>query len=82
MSDEKDVAERLTRGWSERSLRARLRPSALRRRWPIAVGVVAAVVIVAGAGFWVWHEQPSFCNAVVPQPHGRLCRGLLRGREP
>lgn len=26
----------------------------------IALGVAAAVVVAAGAGFWVWHEQPSF----------------------
>ncbi len=39
-----------------------------RRRWPVAVGVVAVVLLVAGGGFWVWHEQPSFCNAVCHQP--------------
>lgn len=38
------------------------------RRWPIVVGVIAAVVVAAGAGFWVWHEQPSFCNAVCHDP--------------
>lgn len=37
------------------------------RRW-IAVGVTAAVLVVAGAGFWVWHEQPSFCNAICHTP--------------
>lgn len=25
---------------------------------------MTAIIVVAGAGFWVWHEQPSFCNAV------------------
>ncbi len=39
-----------------------------KKKWPIVVGVVAAVVIVAGAGFWVWHEQPSFCNAICHTP--------------
>ena len=39
-----------------------------KKRWPVAVGVVAAVVIVAGAGFFVWHEQPSFCNSVCHTP--------------
>ena len=34
------------------------------KKWPIVVGVVAVVLIAAGAGFWVWHEQPSFCNAI------------------
>ena len=24
--------------------------------------------MVAGAGFWVWHEQPSFCNAICHSP--------------
>ena len=46
------------------------KPSGKRRgrRWPIVVGVIAAVVVAAGAGFWVWHEQPSFCNAVCHDP--------------
>lgn len=39
-----------------------------RRKAAIAVAVVAAVVVVAGAGFWVWHEQPSFCNAICHNP--------------
>lgn len=39
-----------------------------RRRLPITVGVVAVVAIVAGAGFFVWHEQPSFCNAICHAP--------------
>lgn len=38
-----------------------------RRRY-MTLGVVAAIVIVAGAGFWVWHEQPSFCNAICHAP--------------
>lgn len=39
-----------------------------RKKWPIVVGVVVAVLVVAGAGFWVWHEQPSFCNAICHTP--------------
>ena len=38
------------------------------RRWPIVAAVVAVVVAVAGGGFWVWHEQPSFCNAICHTP--------------
>ena len=38
-----------------------------KRGWIVA-GVVAAVIVVAGAGFWVWHEQPSFCNAICHSP--------------
>ena len=29
---------------------------------------MAAVIVVAGAGFWVWHETPSFCNAICHSP--------------
>ncbi|MCI8425258.1 MAG: cytochrome c3 family protein [Adlercreutzia sp.] len=43
-------------------------PKKPRRKGWIVAGVVAAVVIVAGAGFWVWHEQPSFCNAICHSP--------------
>lgn len=34
----------------------------------IIVGVVCAVVVAAGAGFFVWHEQPSFCGAICHDP--------------
>lgn len=43
-------------------------PKKPRRKGWIIAGVVAAVIIVAGAGFWVWHEQPSFCNAICHSP--------------
>lgn len=33
------------------------------RKLPIVIGTAAVVVAVAGAGFWTWHEQPSFCGA-------------------
>lgn len=32
-----------------------------KKKWPVVLGVVAAIIVVAGAGFWIWHEQPSFC---------------------
>lgn len=38
------------------------------KKWPIVVGVVVVVLIAAGAGFFVWHEQPSFCNAICHTP--------------
>ncbi len=30
----------------------------------VALGVVTVVLVTAGAGLWVWHEQPSFCATV------------------
>ncbi len=39
-----------------------------RRKWPIVVGVCAAVLVVAGTGFMMWHEQPSVCNAICHSP--------------
>lgn len=44
------------------------------KRW-ILVGVVCAIVVVAGAGFWVWHEQPSFCNVICHQPMDSYVEG-------
>lgn len=38
------------------------------RKWPLVAGVVALVLVVAGMGFWVWHEQPSFCGAMCHTP--------------
>lgn len=43
-------------------------PKRKRRRTAVAVGIVAAVAIVAGAGLLVWHEQPSFCSAICHTP--------------
>lgn len=34
----------------------------------IIAGIVAAVIVVAGIGFFVWHEQPSFCGAICHTP--------------
>lgn len=46
-------------------------PGRKRKKWSVAAGVVAAVLVVAGAGFWVWHEQPSFCAAVCHDTMGK-----------
>ncbi|HIW76751.1 MULTISPECIES: cytochrome c3 family protein [Gordonibacter] len=35
-----------------------------RRRVVTVLSVIAVVIIGAGAGFWVWHEQPSFCGTM------------------
>ena len=34
----------------------------------IIVGTIAVVVVVAGIGLFVWHEQPSFCGAICHTP--------------
>lgn len=41
----------------------------------IALGIIAVVIVAAGAGFWVWHEQPSFCNAVCHSPMDSYVEG-------
>jgi hypothetical protein len=43
-------------------------PKRKNRRLPIIVGTVVVVLAIAGAGFWVWHEQPSFCGAICHTP--------------
>ncbi len=39
-----------------------------RKRWPIVLGVAAIVLVAAGAGFFTWHQSPSFCNAICHSP--------------
>ena len=40
-----------------------------KRKKPLIIAVVViAVLVVAGAGMWVWHEQPSFCGAICHTP--------------
>ena len=43
-------------------------PLKKRSRKPLVLGVVVAVIVVAGAGLWVWHGQPGFCSAVCHTP--------------
>ena len=39
-----------------------------RKKTKIIAGVCAAVIVVAGIGMFIWHEQPSFCNAFCHSP--------------
>ena len=48
----------------------------------IVVGVVAAIVIVAGVGFTIWHEQPSFCNAICHDPMDPYVEGYYEENSP
>lgn len=58
MSEEKEV---------ERSVLGPA-PKKPKKKLVIVASVVAAIAVVAGAGFWVWHEQPSFCGAICHDP--------------
>ncbi len=42
-------------------------PKKGKKKLAIVAGVVA-VIVVLGAGLWVWHEQPEFCNAICHTP--------------
>lgn len=48
-----------------------------RRKWPIVLGCVAVVLAVGAAGFFVWHEQPGFCNAVCHVPMDNYVQGYF-----
>lgn len=37
-------------------------------RFYATLGIIVLVLAVSGGGFWVWHEQPSFCGAVCHTP--------------
>ncbi len=39
-----------------------------KKRTRVTIGVVVAVLVVAGIGGFVWHEQPGFCNAICHTP--------------
>ena len=41
------------------------------------MGVVAVVMVAAGVGFWTWHEQPSFCNAICHEPMDNYVEGYF-----
>ncbi len=43
------------------------------------VGVIVGVVVLLGVGLWVWHEQPSFCNAICHSPMDAYGATYLEG---
>lgn len=49
------------------------------KRGLITAGVIVAVIVVAFAAFWIWHEQPSFCNAVCHNPMDRYVETYYEG---
>ncbi len=54
---------------------------ARRKKRGIVAGVIVAVAVVAGASFWVWHEQPSFCNAICHSPMDYYVETYYEGDE-
>lgn len=43
-------------------------PKPKKKKLKVVLITVAAVIVVAAIGFFVWHEQPSFCNAICHTP--------------
>ena len=41
------------------------------------IGIVVAVIAVAGFGFWQWHETPEFCTAICHTPMDDAYRQTL-----
>lgn len=56
-------------------------PSNRKRKVAAVSAVVLAVVVAAGAGFFVWHEQPSFCNAICHVPMDAYGETLMSGSQ-
>ena len=52
---------------SEKSREPQNKRKSSTKKW-VVVGVAAAVIIAAGAGFLVWHEQPGFCGTICHTP--------------
>jgi hypothetical protein len=51
------------------------------RKRLIVVGVIVAVIAVAGVGFAVWHEQPGFCNFICHNPMDKYVETYSSGDD-
>lgn len=47
----------------------------IKKKW-VVLGTVAAVVVAAAIGMFVWHEQPSFCGTVCHLPMSSYVESL------
>ena len=83
MEDEKTAADEALSGSDAILEGDRVEPVAKkkRRKWPVVAGVVAVVLVAAGAGFWVWHESPAFCNAICHSPMDPYVESYESGDE-
>ena len=73
MTEENKVAETVSAdekvdGGAAGAAGATPSPKRGRRKVTAVVATVAVVLVAAGAGFMVWHDQPSFCNAICHTP--------------
>lgn len=50
-----------------------------RTRKIIVASGIAVVLIAAGVGFFVWHEQPRFCSAICHTPMDSYVEGYYSG---
>jgi hypothetical protein len=67
MTNELDSAEPEKRGEPEESIKPIKHKKNLKKRL-IIWGIVGTVVIGGGLGLLIWHESPSFCNAICHSP--------------
>lgn len=83
MEDEKTAADEALSGSDAILEGDQVEPVAKkkRRKWPVVAGVVAVVLVAAGAGFWVWHESPAFCNAICHSPMDPYVESYESGDE-
>lgn len=45
----------------------------------IILGTIAVFIVAVGVAFTVWHEQPSFCNAICHSPMDSYVKGYYSG---
>jgi hypothetical protein len=50
------------------------KPIVIRRAWA-TVGVIVIVLVVAGIGFGIWHDQPGFCSTLCHSPMSKYVDG-------
>ena len=57
------------------------KPSKNKKKKFVTLGVVVVIIIVAGIGFGVWHNQPSFCNSICHSPMDNYVNGYYNGNS-
>lgn len=57
-----------------------MHPKKKKNGWMV-LGIVVAVIVVVGISFYVWHEQPSFCNAICHSPMDNYVESYYSGDD-